>query len=226
MVAHRGLEHRAAAIRAALAPLAIDDLDIEVVDECVYLHGQASCYDVKRTAGETAASVAPGACIKNAIRIARTDFSDDERTVRELDAALAKLPRGAAARIRVTVENGDVRLDGMALDEQERREIETTAWQSGAASCIHNHIEILTGMHHDSDVASALSAYVERAMNLQPGVIAVEYSRGTVTLNGVVTSMTQARAIEDLVRWHDRVEDIVNNLQSAASGVTMSGAAS
>jgi osmotically-inducible protein OsmY len=65
----------------------------------------------------------------------------------------------------------------------------------------------------DEEVAAALRLYIERALPMQAGSIAVDYVGGTVSLSGAVASERVARAIEDLVRWHDRVSNVRNNLQ-------------
>ena len=46
---------------------------------------------------------------------------------------------------------------------------------------------------------------------------------GVVTLTGAVASATQRQAIEDLVRAHDGVTDVVSELRVAVPGVVASG---
>lgn len=66
----------------------------------------------------------------------------------------------------------------------------------------------------DAEAETALNAYVQRAMNLQAGVIRVEYSAGVATLSGCAGSAARARAIEDLVQSHDGVESVVSRLSA------------
>ena len=66
----------------------------------------------------------------------------------------------------------------------------------------------------DAEVAFALEGFVRRAMNLQDGAITVEYHAGVATLTGSAGSASRARAIEDLVRWHDGVDSVINRLSA------------
>ncbi len=61
----------------------------------------------------------------------------------------------------------------------------------------------------DLDVTAALSAFVRNAT--QDGVM-VEFAGGVASLSGYVSSTTSRRAIEDLVRAHEGVLSVVNNL--------------
>jgi osmotically-inducible protein OsmY len=72
---------------------------------------------------------------------------------------------------------------------------------------------VASGEIGDGAVSEALSDYVTRAMNVPPGQIVVQYRSGIVSLAGTVTSAAQAEAIEDLLRWHDRVIDVVSHLR-------------
>src|SRR5207245_8080878 len=82
---------------------------------------------------------------------------------------------------------------------------------------VENHVTLDEGSAGDDDIASALNAYVERAMNIPSGSVVVTYGDGVASLTGCVTSVSQGQAIEDLVRWHDRVSSVVNDLRTPAS---------
>ena len=73
---------------------------------------------------------------------------------------------------------------------------------------------------HDARVSRALTAFVSRAAG-RAAEIDVEYNDGVATVAGHVASRTHARAIVELVRWHDGVERVVSRLRvSAGVGVS------
>jgi len=65
----------------------------------------------------------------------------------------------------------------------------------------------------DADVERALNEYVGRSLRPSSGSVTVAYAAGTARLTGYVSSAAQSTAVEDLVRWHDRVERVVNALE-------------
>jgi osmotically-inducible protein OsmY len=65
----------------------------------------------------------------------------------------------------------------------------------------------------DTDVERALNDYVGRSLRPSSGSVTVAYVAGVAQLTGHVSSSAQSTAVEDLVRWHDRVERVVNALE-------------
>jgi osmotically-inducible protein OsmY len=213
----------AEAIEAALKGLRIDGLRVDVVGDCVYLHGQARCYETKRAAGDLAGVTSHGVRIANEIRVVHADDFDDHRIRNEVEAAIRRVA-GGTARVMATVHESVVTLTGVARDPHQRHAIEAAVWETRSVARVHSRLDTATEHVADSDVAAALNEYVQRAMNLPPGVVVVDYRNGVASLSGEVDSGNRAEAIEDLVRWHDRVSDIVNNLCVKAPPTLMSGA--
>jgi osmotically-inducible protein OsmY len=199
------------AIRRALASLRISDLRVEVMDGCVHLHGVTPSYEQKRLAGEMATQVA-GRPVVNELRIAQRGFEDDERVLQDVARELARLPHDIAGRVVSEAIEGVVRLRGIARDEGERQAIARAAWSARSVTGVENHLVLEGEAVSDADVARALSEYVQRAANLPGGVVTVDFSRGVASLSGSVPSSVQRHAIEDLIRWHDGVEDVENRL--------------
>jgi osmotically-inducible protein OsmY len=112
----------------------------------------------------------------------------------------------------VDIADGAVVLRGAALDASERQRAENAVRQASGLGRIRNELTLTSSTYSDADIARALTAYVERATHLPVDMIRVDYTGGTATLVGAVSSLVQAQAIEDLVRWHDRVDDVVNLL--------------
>ena len=201
------------ALRRALSGLPIDDLDIEVVGGQVYLHGIASCYQAKRQAAERAQRAAPGGCIRNEIRVAQHGYVDDTTLACAVGQALAQAVVGASDRVRIEVRDAVVSLSGAARDAMEREALLNAAAVVPCVASVESHLILNDGGPADTEIGRALSAYVQRAMNLPPGVVTVTFCSGIATLSGSVASETQRQAIEELVQWHDHVSDVVNRLR-------------
>lgn len=204
--------HGPGAIRRALANLRITDLRVEEMDGCVHLHGVTPSYEQKRLAGEMAARV-DGRQVVNELRIAQRGFEDDERLLQDVARELARLPHDIAGRVVSEAREGVVHLRGIARDEGERQSIGRAAWSARSVTRVENHLVLDGEAISDADVARALNEYVQRAANLPGGVVTVDFRRGLASLSGSVASSVQRHAIEDLIRWHDGVDDVENRLQ-------------
>ena len=215
---------RAMAISGALQSLHIDSLRVEVAGASVYIRGIAPCYDKKREAGELAARAAPGACIENELRVGQTASASDADVLREVAAAIRAAAPAAAERIGVEVRAGVVVLEGAARSPAERRTISAAAWSASCFAQIEDRMTLAVSGLPDADVARSLNEYVQRSLNVPPGAVVVEYRSGVARLVGRVASMSQYQAIEDLVRWHDQVNDVVNALHVVAGPTARSGA--
>lgn len=209
-----------AALLRALADLRIEDTHVEIVDGCVHLHGVASCYEEKRLAGEVAARVT-GLPVANEMRVALSGRAEDEYVLREAARALAGLGAGVAERVRLDVRDGVVSVYGTARDARERDGIARALADVPCVSRLENHLALQTELVPDAEVAQALTVYLERAMNLPRGSVAVDFECGLASLSGSVPSAAHRQAVEELVRWHDGVRDVINNLRvaPAAAGI-------
>ncbi len=202
-------------IAAALRELRIDELQVEPAGDRVCLRGAVSSYEKKRRAQELAEMAAPGACIENELRVGGTAFAEDGDIEGGVARALAALGPEVAERMSAQVAGGIVHLRGVALDARELRAIERATWNAGGVNRIEIHLSIRADDASEADIGRALSDYVERTLNVRQGAIVVEYVAGVACLSGQVASASQRQAIEDLIRWHDRVLDVVNNLRLA-----------
>jgi osmotically-inducible protein OsmY len=200
------------AVRRALVNLRICDLRVEVMDGSVHLHGVTPSYEQKHLAGEVAAQIA-GRTVVNELRVARRGFEDDERVIQDVARELARLALDITGRVVTEVREGALFLRGVARDEAERQAIVRAVSSARSVTRVENHLLLESEAISDADVARALNEYVRRAANLPGGAVSVEFSRGVASLSGSVPSAAQRHAIEDLIRWHDGVEDVENRLQ-------------
>lgn len=203
-----------AGLRHALKGLDIADTRLELVADRLYLRGQAPCYRTKQIAGRRISAAVPGVEVVNELRIAHGPASDDE-VLHGIEAAIRRAAPGALRRVVARVATGDAYLSGKAHDEQERRAIEGAVWQVTGVMHVHSRLQVAGAKRSDGDVSTALTAYVARALTLPYDGIRVTYRRGIATLEGEVATAQQREAIEDLIRWHEHVRDVMNRVTVA-----------
>jgi len=200
---------------SALGPAQIANLHVEVVDGRLILRGLAGCYKTKQQATELASAAAPGMAVVNELRIAQAP-ADDGELARSIAAAIERAVPGALERIEVRASGGVVEIRGTARNDDERCRIESAAWHTNGVMGVECHVGVASTAAHDEEVSDALSDYVRRAANVPHGAVRIKYQSGIVRLEGTVGSATRAQAIEDLIRWHERVIDVINHLRVAA----------
>lgn len=198
----------------ALLDLRIEDPQAELVGDRLYLRGLAACYRTKQLAARRIAAELPGLSVVNELRVAHGVASDAEVT-RAVEAAVRQAAPAAGGRISAHVDAGDAYIGGVAEDEEERAAIEAAVWQAPGVMHVHSRIAVPRQAENDSDVAEALSAYISRSLTLPYGRIRVTYRKGVALLDGSVASERQREAIEDLIRWHECVTDVVNRVRVA-----------
>ncbi len=201
------------ALRSALAELRIDELRVQSVGGVLYLHGVAPCYRAKCQAAACAERLMPGARIQNEIRVAERAYVDDAGVEREVTRRIAALGSDVPVRVSVEVRDAVVSLYGRVSGDAERCQLLDTAAAVACVRGVEDHL-MLEGIEPaDTEVSRALAEYVQRAMNLPPGVVTVSWRSGIATLTGSVATETQRQAIEELVLWHDHVTDVVNRIR-------------
>jgi osmotically-inducible protein OsmY len=198
-------------IRRLLAPLNISELRVELMEGWVHLHGVTRSYAEKRLAGELAAEAAGGP-VANELRIAHKAFGEDERLLQDIARELARLPQDATADVTVDVCEGVAELHGSALDESQRQAIHRAVRNAGNVVRLDDHLTLAAETIADDDVARALSEYVHRATRVPHGSVTVKFVQGVAWLDGRVPTEVQRHAIEDLIRWHNGVQEVRNGL--------------
>lgn len=198
----------------AVAGLDIDEVVIELIAGRLYLRGIAACYKTKQLAGRRVAEAMSGVAVVNELRVAQGVASDADVT-RAVEAAIRRAVPGASGRISAHVDSGDTYIGGIASSEAERAEVEAAAWQAPGVLHVHNRVTVLGTDEDDADFADGLSRYLQYSVTLPHGEISVRYNRGVVSLDGAVATAQQRDAVEELVRWYERVSDVVNNIRVA-----------
>ena len=198
----------------ALRGTNIAEAHVDAMDGRLIIRGLASSYKTKLLAGERAESAAPGMTIVNELRVAQSP-SDHRHLARHVAAAIERAVPGAGKQVRVRARAGVVELEGTAHSTDERCLIESAAWQTNGVLRVESRVNVEATEGREVDVAAALRAYIERSVNLPSGAVGVRYRAGIATISGAVGSDSQAQAIEDLIRWHEGVADVVNRLRVA-----------
>ncbi|MBF6599091.1 MAG: BON domain-containing protein [Dehalococcoidia bacterium] len=198
----------------AMAGLDIDEVVVELVAGRLYLRGIAACYRTKQLAGRRVTEAMPGVAVVNELRVAQGVASDADVT-RAVEAAIGRAVPGASGRISAHVDSGDTYIGGIASSESERAEIEAAAWQAPGVMHVHNQVTVPGPDEDDGDFADGLSRYIQYSVTLPHGEIIVRYNRGVVSLDGAVATAQQRDAVEELVRWYERVSDVMNNIRVA-----------
>ena len=201
------------ALRAAMAELRIDELRIEAVGGVVHLHGIVPCYRSKREAQERAEALMPGTRVYNHLKVAERAYVDDAAVERDVRRRLAGMGVPAPGRVSVEVRGAVVSLYGQVANDEERRQLHEAAAAGPCVRGVEDHLMLASLEPADTDVARALAEYVQRSMNLPPGVVNVAWRSGLATLTGSVATDTQRQAIEELVLWHDHVTDVANRIR-------------
>lgn len=203
-----------ASATAALAGLAIDHIQVDMFGEAVYVNGLAACYEMKQLATRRLAEALPGVVIINELRVAHSNARDSD-IARAIRKAVTHLSPDAAARITIEVDGGEVRLRGTVRDRAEAAALEAVAWATLGVRHVYPRMSCAAGAA-PTTIERALQEYIARSARLGARAITVRYDSGTVHLTGTVTSAQKREAIEDLVRWHESVADVVNEIRVVA----------
>ena len=131
--------------------------EVEIMGSCLYLRGRASCYRMKATAGVAVAGVARGFEVINELRVAH-ETDSDPGVIKAVQDSIRRAVPGAAARIAVISNDGDVFLRGRSTDDSERARIEVAAWEAPGVMHVHNEIEVPHEPTSDDEYARDLSA--------------------------------------------------------------------
>jgi osmotically-inducible protein OsmY len=197
----------------ALAGIPIERLQVDMFGDALYINGLAAGYETKQEAARRLAEALPGICVINELRVAHSGVSDTD-TARAVTLAIGRIAAGS--RITVDVEDGEVHLRGIARDQAEAAAIEAAAWATLGVRHVHHRMSCQQAIE-PRQIEHALGEYIARSAGVPAESVAVRYDRGIVELRGSVATAQQREAIEDLVRWHESVIDVINRIRVAPS---------
>jgi osmotically-inducible protein OsmY len=197
---------------AVLKRHGIRDAHVDEVGPQMYLHGIASCYKSKQEAAKGVADALPGRVVINELHVVH-EPTGDSSVSESVAAAIRDAAPETVVHVRVFTLSGEVYLRGVVSSADLRQRIEAAAWASSGVMHVHNELTTLDHPVEDHDLEREITASLIRVINVPAGSVTVSCTGGIVALGGDVASAEQRDMIEELVRWHDAVRDVTNNLR-------------
>lgn len=197
---------------AVLKRHGIQDAHVDEVGAHVYLHGIASCYKTKQEAAKGVAAALPGRVVINELHVVH-EPGGDSSVSENVGAAIRDAAPDTVVQVRVFTLSGEVYLRGVVPSADLRRRVEAAAWASTGVMRVHNELTTVDDPVEDHDLEREITMSLVRVINVPAGSVTVTSSGGIVALRGHVASAEQRDIIEELVRWHDAVRDVTNNLR-------------
>jgi osmotically-inducible protein OsmY len=190
-------------------------IGVSVDDGVVTLSGTVDSYG-KKLAAEHAAHR-----VRGVLDVANDIAVQPEGNSARSDTEIAHAVRTAMEwnllvpdrRIRTTVSNGYVTLEGDVETVYERDEAEHVARRLAGVRGVHNHIHVNPIDLSSDDIRLALEQALERRASREAERIQVEVERGVVTLTGRVHSWREKRAVLGAVGHSQGVHLVKDNLR-------------
>ena len=173
------------------------DLGIEVERGVVTLTGSVSSYAKKRAAQDAAHRVAGVLDVANDLTVGLPS------TMTQTDAELAPAVRRALSwdalvpdeKIRCTVSDGLVTLEGSVDVWQQREEAETAVWRLAGIRGVTNNLLVIAPKAEAREIRDLVEHALVRRAEREAHRITVEADGGVVTLSGRVGSWHEKQAI-------------------------------
>jgi osmotically-inducible protein OsmY len=177
---------------------------VAVRNGLVTLSGTAFDLGARNAAEENAANTVGVVAVKNALALDGAGGVDDRTIASEVLEAMRRDPVLSTRAPRVTVENGGVTLNGVASSLALRERATTIASAQPGVQSVTNAIEVVAAptARADADVAAEIRRRLAQAVFTTPNRVAVQVSRGVVTLSGPVSSWPE---------WHTAVQAAVHS---------------
>jgi osmotically-inducible protein OsmY len=131
---------RAVTLLKWTSPLSDKPIDIKVAKGWITLTGEVEWHFQRQSAGDNVRDLIGVKGVVNLITVKPRVTAGD--VVRGIEDALKRDARYEADRIKVSVENGKVRLDGLVHSWHERAAAEHAAWASPGVRAVDDHVLI------------------------------------------------------------------------------------
>jgi osmotically-inducible protein OsmY len=200
------------AAEAAARALGIDGLRIIMAGGAVHIEGTAPSYRHKRSAAELIGLMMGASSVVNGLRVAPREVSSDHAIARRLATAFEGAPEVDATTIELEVNHGVVELRGIVSSLFALCAAERAAWSVGGVAGVANRLRVAGTAASPEELARQLEVDLCACLSLPVGAVRADIMGGTVHLKGTVPSPYHRLAAEDLVRAHELVQDVVNEL--------------
>jgi osmotically-inducible protein OsmY len=206
------------AAQAAARALGIERLRLSILGGVPHIEGTAPSFRHKKSAAELIRLLTGARHVVNRLRVAPREALSDGTITQRVRAAFEVAPEVDAATVRPEVRNGVVELRGTVSSLSALCAAERAVWSVGGVAEVVNRLRVADTVASPEDLARQLEADLCACLSLPVGTVRAEIVGGTVYLKGAAPSPYHQLAAEDLVRAHELVQDVVNEL--AVTGLT------
>ncbi len=201
------------------------EVDVEVDSGRVILKGEVDSWQEKQLAGEVARGVVGVRAVSNQIEFKYKANRPDDEIQADIQRRLESNVEIYQSLIRVSVENGNVTLEGSVSSLAEKQRAGLLAWVAGVKKVDNSNLQVNPGMARninapravelktDDQVQSSIQEAFLLDSRVNPFDIEVNVDRGVVTLKGVVDNVRAKKSAERDARLTTGVREVINKLK-------------
>lgn len=191
-------------------------ITVELSDGVVVLTGTTPTYLSKQAAEQDTKAVPGVNSVRNEIFVrfpAGVIIPSDNEIKGNVKNALTWDPNIDESDIMVSVEKGEVVLDGSVPAYWQKVHAEELAVNVNGVTFLHNHLAVVPSKHYvDELIARDIAAALNRTIDINVNNVDIQVDNGNVVLSGTVSDWTTFKAAENIAKYTDGVIDVVNNL--------------
>lgn len=202
----------APAVDTRFRALDTDDIKLTMVGDVAYLDGHVSSYQQKKAISHVAADLPRVRKLVNRLRVVPCSPTSDRIIVENVFLALRTDPALRLHPIAVTVTDGIVELSGAVPDFSARIAAEAAAWSVCGVRHVINRLEIAPAGEAYTELRTSLRRGLSSLLGPYTDSVEIDLRQGFAYLRGAVPTLEDRLAVEDMVRWHPLVRDVINQL--------------
>ena len=192
-------------------------IDVSIHDNIVSLKGCVSTYPEKVLA-EIEAQMVPG--IKSVVSDIEVKFPGSYKVPSDQDVSEAMyclLDANSEINsndIQVSIDNGNVILEGTVNSYWKREKIRKIASQISGVVSVKNKISVIPDVKiSDEEIANLIIKSMQNSVHVEAYKVDVKVKDGIVSLSGTLSSMSEYDTIKNIVEFTKGVIDIKNDLK-------------
>ncbi len=185
---------------------------VQVVGGVVRLSGSARTFTEKAAAVEAAHRVRGVVTVADDLQLQRAKKHDDEQIAAAAQRALEWDVRAPQNRVRATVANGEVRLEGEVHFLTEREDADHAVRHLAGVRGVDNRILVLPRSTLGDDVKRSIETALARHATREANHVSLSVTDGRVTLSGRVRSWAEKKLIIGAVRGTHGVRSVEDEI--------------
>jgi osmotically-inducible protein OsmY len=203
------------AFALSASPDLIEMVDVAVKDGRAVLDGKVDSWQEQRVAVSRAKSVRGVKAVDDKVVVEVKETRPDEEIKEAVEDTLLLDPRVPKEKVRLSVENGKVRLTGKVYGIQAKRAAERDARRTLGVHCVENRLRVKP----PSEISdAAVEENIRDALRLDPYIvdestITVSVRNGIVRLEGEATSLFEKMRADVAAAGIRGVAHVMNRLQ-------------